>query len=41
MLIIRAVFTGEMLSNFSFQIAQMMKKGGRTVPTFSLGVELC
>ena len=30
MLIIRAVFTEEMLSNLAFQIAQLMKKGGRT-----------
>ena len=29
MLIIRAVFTGEMLSNLAFQIAQLMKKGGQ------------
>ena len=29
MLIIRAVFTGEMLSNLAFQIAQLMKKGGK------------
>ena len=30
MLIIRAVFPGEMLSDFAFEIAQLMKKGGQT-----------
>ena len=30
MLIIRAVFPGEMLSDLAFQIAQLMKKGGQT-----------
>ena len=29
MLIIRAVFPGEMLSDLAFQIAQLMKKGGQ------------
>ena len=30
MLIITAVFPGEMLSNLTFQILQFMKKGGQT-----------
>ena len=30
MLIIKAVFTGEMFSNLAFQIAELMKKGGQT-----------
>ena len=30
MLIVRAVFTGELLSNLAFQIAQLMKKGEQT-----------
>ena len=30
MLIIRAVFLGEILSDLAFQIAQLMKKGGQT-----------
>ena len=30
MLIITAVFPGEMLSDLAFQIAQLMKKGGQT-----------
>ena len=30
MLIIRAVFPGELLSDLAFQIAQLMKKGGQT-----------
>ena len=30
MLIIKAVFPGEMLSDLAFQIVQLMKKGGET-----------
>ena len=30
MLIVRAVFPGEMLWDMAFQIAQLMKKGGET-----------
>ena len=30
MLIITAVFPGEMLSELAFQIAQLIKKGGQT-----------
>ena len=30
MLIITAVFPGEMLSNLAFEIAQLMKRGGQT-----------
>ena len=30
MLIITAVFPGEMLSDLAFQIGQLMKKGGQT-----------
>ena len=30
MLIIRAVFPGESLSELAFQIAQLMEKGGQT-----------
>ena len=30
MLIITAVFPGERLSDFAFQIAELMKKGGQT-----------
>ena len=29
MLIITAVFPGEMLSNFAFQMSQLVKKGGQ------------
>ena len=30
MLIIRAVFPGEVLSDLAFEIVQLMKKGGQT-----------
>ena len=30
MLIITAVFSGEMFSNFAFQMSELMKKGGQT-----------